>query len=781
MYQDLKVREDIVKLFKPNSICIELGVAEGNFSKALLENSQNIEHLYSVDKWAGDRSHNDDEYKRAIKNLENFKQRNSILKLTFDAALDLFPDNFFDFIYVDGYAHTGEDNGKTFFDWWPKLKENGIFAGDDYDANKWRKVYDNVNKFCNEMNVEVNVINNTKQDRDIRKIKTIGTLNWFPTWYTYKNTNKVELNLKKYDVFNTMSQNFKDRKDIVKLLKPNSICIELGVAEGNFSKTLLENSQNIEHLYSVDKWDERSHNTSEYKRAIKNLENFKQRNSILKLTFEEALDLFPDNFFDFIYVDGHSHNGQENGKTFKDWWPKLKKNGIIAGDNYDKNKWVKVFDNVNNFGNERNLEIMQNGLPEGPRIWYFVKNNKEEKYPEIAKFENIHRGETCVLMGLMIDEYVPLENVIHISCNSFGTQSFCTDKNLISDYHFVSDNPPAHRDPIKTFAYAPSNAKFYGRFEHKVNWGPIPIKQKEIDESGVPYIVYENEDWRWGGNINRVREWKEWKVDLANNPFGGTSTTVLKMFQFALYCGFSEIIIVGCDCTGKSKGMIHNWKIAKEFAQKEYPNVKILSIKPVGLKGVFDEYYSSPKHLDLCEWKNHKPKFIKKSDPWPHVLVENILPNDLLNKQIALFSENFDKYTNYKNRYGIDTNDEFMEYLNSLIPPIMSQVEEQLRFRNLSLDPAQYYWNEVKLAKDVVGYSMIPHCDIPAKCITMIIYINGKGSGTTLIDENKMEFTNKPVPNSAFIFVPIAGKSYHKVDKTSEERHTIQCFLHLKS
>lgn len=36
------------------------------------------------------------------------------------------------FIYVDGYAHTGEDRGKTLFDWYPKLKIGGLMAGDDY-------------------------------------------------------------------------------------------------------------------------------------------------------------------------------------------------------------------------------------------------------------------------------------------------------------------------------------------------------------------------------------------------------------------------------------------------------------------------------------------------------------------------------------------------------------------------------------------------------------------------------------------------------------------------
>lgn len=28
----------------------------------------------------------------------------------------------FDFVYIDGYAHTGEENGKTIIDWWRKVR-----------------------------------------------------------------------------------------------------------------------------------------------------------------------------------------------------------------------------------------------------------------------------------------------------------------------------------------------------------------------------------------------------------------------------------------------------------------------------------------------------------------------------------------------------------------------------------------------------------------------------------------------------------------------------------
>jgi hypothetical protein len=31
--------------------------------------------------------------------------------MSFDDALDIFDDEFFDFIYIDGFAHTGEEGG----------------------------------------------------------------------------------------------------------------------------------------------------------------------------------------------------------------------------------------------------------------------------------------------------------------------------------------------------------------------------------------------------------------------------------------------------------------------------------------------------------------------------------------------------------------------------------------------------------------------------------------------------------------------------------------------
>ena len=127
-----RYRSDLSRILKPGGIGIELGVAEGHFSEALLKDSQ-LAFLYSVDMYAGDRGHDIDQYKRALTRLAPYRARNSVLKMRFDETISLFADNYFDFIYIDGYAHTGEEGGKTLHDWYPKAKPGSIFAGDDYN------------------------------------------------------------------------------------------------------------------------------------------------------------------------------------------------------------------------------------------------------------------------------------------------------------------------------------------------------------------------------------------------------------------------------------------------------------------------------------------------------------------------------------------------------------------------------------------------------------------------------------------------------------------------
>ncbi len=112
---------------------IELGVAAGSFSARMVQSGR-FRHFIGVDIY-GD-GHNVQEYKTALRTVGLLSDYR-LLRMTFDQALDLFDDHSFDFIYCDGYAHTGEEGGRTLIDWYTKLKPGGVMAGDDYDIESW--------------------------------------------------------------------------------------------------------------------------------------------------------------------------------------------------------------------------------------------------------------------------------------------------------------------------------------------------------------------------------------------------------------------------------------------------------------------------------------------------------------------------------------------------------------------------------------------------------------------------------------------------------------------
>ena len=178
-------REDIVTyLNTENNIGIELGVAEGDFSKKLLD-TKKFKYLYSVDRYTGEGgvtettlnlAHDVNQYIRALKRLKEHETKNSLLRMDFCEALNLFEDGTFDFIYIDGYAHTGENEGKTLHDWYPKLKKGGMFAGDDYH-NDWPKVVHHVDEFC-KANLLTLRIHEYKNKNNV--------YSKYPSWYVFK-------------------------------------------------------------------------------------------------------------------------------------------------------------------------------------------------------------------------------------------------------------------------------------------------------------------------------------------------------------------------------------------------------------------------------------------------------------------------------------------------------------------------------------------------------------------------------------------------------------------
>ena len=143
-----------------DNLGIELGVAAGTFSARMVRSGK-FAHFYGVDVY-GD-SHDTGEYKDALRAV-GLGQPYSLLRMTFEEAIDLFPDNHFDFIYVDGFAHTGEEGGRTLIDWFAKLKVGGILAGDDYHDD-WPLVKWGVHALASQLGTGIRVTGRTEDEK----------------------------------------------------------------------------------------------------------------------------------------------------------------------------------------------------------------------------------------------------------------------------------------------------------------------------------------------------------------------------------------------------------------------------------------------------------------------------------------------------------------------------------------------------------------------------------------------------------------------------------------
>jgi hypothetical protein len=138
---------------------------------------------------------------------------------------------------------------------------------------------------------------------------------------------------------------FKSRHDFARLTGPGSIGAELGTGPVNFCIPILQRDE-INFLYTIDEYNNRS---DSFSHALNAIAPFESKSTLIRETFEIAASRFNNEFFDWVYVDGFAHDGQNDGKTFSQWWPKVKSGGIFGGNNYEMNLWPLLVKRLHSF------------------------------------------------------------------------------------------------------------------------------------------------------------------------------------------------------------------------------------------------------------------------------------------------------------------------------------------------------------------------------------------------------------------------------------------------
>lgn len=139
----------------------------------------------------------------------------------------------------------------------------------------------------------------------------------------------------------------KNRIRMLEKMPKNGRCAEIGVWNGGFSGVILEVTQPSE-LTLIDPWDllsaqdegewtHKKHKNHEFMRGMyENVSlNYAHLSnvSIQKGFSAEILETFPDNYFDWLYIDGN-HLYEFVRKDVEVSFRKVRPGGIIAGDDY---------------------------------------------------------------------------------------------------------------------------------------------------------------------------------------------------------------------------------------------------------------------------------------------------------------------------------------------------------------------------------------------------------------------------------------------------------------
>ena len=222
-----------------------------------------------------------------------------------------------------------------------------------------------------------------------------------------------------------------------------------------------------------------------------------------------------------------------------------------------------------------------------------VYNLHQKVFP---KYKNINQGKDVVIVatGPTLNDYIPIKDAIHI-----GVNAACLQDKIKLDYLFVLDYKNIKPYIKNVINYRKNECKkFCGIFMNHFDSLNIPDNVAQQMNAERYYLSYNAFDYD-----------ENYYPDITISPLPSFWSTTFQALVFALWTNPKRLYIVGCDNTfGKrydgTKRTVDNhlleqhiikidngWKALKEFTQIYYPDIEIISINPVGLKGVFKDEY----------------------------------------------------------------------------------------------------------------------------------------------------------------------------------------------
>ena len=180
--------------------------------------------------------------------------------------------------------------------------------------------------------------------------------------------------------------------------------------------------------------------------------------------------------------------------------------------------------------------------------------------------------------------YTQLTNTPHIGMNAAYKR-----EDLKLNYYFMTDYRACKDflDDLVNYDFV----KFFGQYSVG--------KYRDFFQVPEDFLFINN-----GRRFFQAAPSEDIPVNIEYYPLMGFYSIAFQAIQFALYTNPKRIYLVGCDCTnggyfdGNEQATanpplwVKGYKKLNEFAQRFYPNTEIISINPVGLKGLFHDVYT---------------------------------------------------------------------------------------------------------------------------------------------------------------------------------------------
>lgn len=203
-----------------------------------------------------------------------------------------------------------------------------------------------------------------------------------------------------------------------------------------------------------------------------------------------------------------------------------------------------------------------------------------------AQYKGCYEGKDVVLVatGPSLQKYKPIKNAIHVGVNKAFQSDVKLDKLFVQDVTIGYDVLEQMIEYKKQY----NTELFFGISECCL------IPESVAARAGAKRYY---SDYMYRPEFAFAH-------DLTTQSLGDFKSIVFAAMQFVLWTRPKNVYIVGCDCSSKGgyfnnqeaknfldKSVFASWEKLKDFAEIYYPETKIYSINPVGLKGVFDDLY----------------------------------------------------------------------------------------------------------------------------------------------------------------------------------------------